>query len=753
MARPPGPPEPPVQPAHDSLAGLGRAALEGFGSQRWPRRLVLKSLLALLVSGCAPTLPGPESPPPGLSPESAPTPWSLLSPGREPTPAPTPTPPPSADGVAQSYLQAWSRGDYDTMYDLLTLAAQQRLTRRQFQALYVNAGLQATATQVSAQLNSLLSAGVEASTVFHSSWETVLFGPLEADHTMTLRYENGRWGVDWQPNLILPQLREGATLALLDEVPARGNIYDRNAHALAAQGQVVTIGVVPLFVEDVEGVVAQLEAITGQNADVMRAKISAAQPDWFVPLANVSFETSVASDEVLTSLPGVERRAQAVRTYSDGDLAAHLIGYVGPISAEALADYRARGYRGDEIVGLAGVEGWGESFLAGRRGGRLVVLSPSQRVLDEIASAVTRPGGSIYLSIDAGLQAQAELILGSRPGALVVLDPNTGFLLALASWPRFQPQEFASGITPARWSALNNDALRPLVNRAVQGVYPPGSVFKIVSLAAAMEDLGYTAQTRFFCSGTWDGLGPNFVKKCWLETGHGNIDLLNGLTESCDVVFYEVGLALYKADPALLPRMARAFGLGARTGLNGVNEAAGVVPDNDWKTANLGEPFFEGDAVNMAIGQGFMGTTPLQIANILAAVGNGGTLYRPQLVERLTSRASGDQFLSPEAVGSLPISAETLSTLQQALAGVVSGPRGTARRAFAGWTYTAAGKTGTSETGIGEPHAWFAGYAPVEAPQVAIAVLLENAGEGSEQAAPLFRQMAEAFFAWQAARA
>ncbi|MFQ5611508.1 MAG: penicillin-binding protein 2 [Anaerolineae bacterium] len=724
-----------------------------FITKPLPRRLVLKSLLAVLVSGCARSLPGAsggQEVSTGAPPPTA-TPWPLLAPRRNPTP--TPTPPPSADGIAQAYLAAWSTGDYEAMYNLLTQEGRSRLTRQEFQGQYLYARHQATATNITARLNSLLNNNADASAIFHSSWQTALFGNLEVDHPMTLRYEDGRWRVVWQPSLIMPQLSEGVTLALLDEVPVRGNIYDKNAHALASQGQMVTVGVVPAFIENVDQVLAQLEPITGLSQDFMRGKIAAAQPDWFVPLASVSFETSVEFDDLLNSLPGVERRAQAIRTYSEGDLAAHLVGYVGPITAEAIDDYRARGYRGDEIVGLSGVEAWAESFLAGRRGGRLVTLTPSKKVQAEIATALPRPGGSVYLSIDSGLQASAEAILGARPGAIVVLDPNSGFVLALATWPRFDPQQFASGISTEQWLALNHDPLRPLFNRATQGTYPPASIFKLVSAAAAMEHLGYTAQTSFFCSGAWHGLGENFVKKCWLETGHGNIDLVNGIIQSCDVVFYEIGLALHQADPSLLPAMARSFGLGQLTGLKGASEEAGVVPDNDWKTANLGEAFFEGDAVNMAIGQGYLLTSPLQIANMLAAIGNGGTLYQPQLIERFSNRAIGDQYSSPEARGTLPLAPETLATLRRGLAGVVSGARGTARRAFDGWAYTAAGKTGTAETGISAPHAWFAGYTPADEPRVAITVVLENAGEGSEHAAPIFRLMAETFFNWEATRA
>jgi penicillin-binding protein 2 len=243
-------------------------------------------------------------------------------------------------------------------------------------------------------------------------------------------------------------------------------------------------------------------------------------------------------------------------------------------------------------------------------------------------------------------------------------------------------------------------------------------------------------------------LGDEFVKTCWLETGHGHISLQDGLSQSCDVVFYDVGLALQNADPQLLPDAARAFGLGTATSIAGVEETAGLVPDPAWKLAQKAESWFPGDSVNLAIGQSYLLATPLQIANMLAAVGNGGTLYRPQLVRRIVEPIGPEQVNQPEALARLSVSPEHLAAIRRGLEGVVGG-RGTAREAFEGAIFTAAGKTGTSETGQEEPHAWFAGYAPADAPQVAVAVLLEHAGEGSKKAAPLFRQVVEAYFARQ----
>jgi penicillin-binding protein 2 len=699
-----------------------------------PRRVFLKGLgSALLLTSCTSEL----------------LPLTV-EPTMTPLPPPTPTPLPSADGVAQTYLAAWRGGDYDTMYSLLTPDSQLRLSREQLQNVYRHALTEATVNQIDTQLQSLLHNGAQASATFRTIWQTRLFGPINADNQMKLKFMAGRWGVEWQPTLILPQLGEGIELALLSEQPARGNIYDKNFHALATQGQMITIGVIPQYLEDEGTVIELLSRITRVKPDKIQEAIATARPDWFVPIADISFETSLEYDNLLNNLVGVDRRAHEIRSYNDGETAAHIIGYMGAIPAEREEEYLAAGYQDDALVGLAGVESWAERALAGQRGGRLVTLSPSHQVLSEIASVDTRAGSSIYLTIDTLFQATVEHLLGERLGAVVVMDPHTGAIHALASYPRFKPAVFTTGFDIETWTELYTNENRPLVNRATQGLYPPGSIFKIITISAGLEAIGLNPTDTFVCTGKWTGLGKEFVKECWLKTGHGRISLIDGLTQSCDVVFYEVGLALHKQDPQLLPDWARAFGLGRPTDILGVEESSGVVPDNAWKEARFNQPLFDGDAVNSAIGQGFMLSTPLQVARLLAATGNGGRLMKPRIIDRIVNVDGSEQVFEPEVMGMLPLSPESLALIRGSLEAVVSGARGTARQAFEGIPYTVAGKTGTSESGQEEPHAWFAGYAPADNPRVAVAVILEHAGEGSKQAAPLFRQVVEAFFAWEA---
>ncbi len=701
---------------------------------RIPRRVFLKSLgVALLVSGCS---------------------SEIIALTREPTATPlptaTPTPLPSADAVTQAYLLAWARGDYATMYGLLTPASQLRLSLEQFQNIYTTPMNEATVTQVATQLQSLLHKDDQASATFRSVWQTNLFGDLTADNTMRLKFSEGRWGVEWQPTLVLPQLGEGVNLVFLSDQPARGNIYDKNFHALATQGQMVTVGVIPQYLKDEKAVIEFLTSLTKVPPGKIQAQIAAARPDWFVPIAEISFETSLEYDNLFNNLAGVDRRAHEVRTYSDGETAAHIIGYMGTIPAERKQEYLVQGYRGDELVGLAGVEAWAERDLAGQHGGRLVTLSSSRQVLSEVATIPARAGQSVYLTFDTVFQATVEHLLGERLGAIVVMAPNTGAIYALASYPRFKPAVFTTGFDVEAWTKLYTNDKRPLLNRATQGLYPPGSVFKIVTLSAALSATSLKPEDTFVCTGKWDRLGKSFEKKCWLAGGHGKINLIDGLTQSCDVVFYELGLALHKQDPQLLPNWARAYGLGVSTDLIGLTESEGIVPDDAWTRANLNQPLFDGDAVNSAIGQGFMLCTPLQITRLLAAIANGGNLLRPRVIDKIVGLDKVERVFEPEVAGVLPLTPEHLGLIHYSLEAVVSGARGTARYAFTNIPFTVAGKTGTAESGQEQPHAWFAGYAPADEPRVVVTVILEHAGEGSKEAAPLFRKVVEAFFEWEA---
>ncbi|MEE8390515.1 MAG: penicillin-binding transpeptidase domain-containing protein [Anaerolineae bacterium] len=678
-------------------------------------------------------------------------------PAHTPTVPPTPTPPPpTPDATAAIFLNAWEAGDYATMYALLSPSSQAALDAESFTARYHTALDTATVLTVTTRLQSALLDGDQAFVSFQLTFDTALVGTLTADTTMSLNLHGEQWLVDWDEGLIWPQLAGGQYFRMAYIIPARANIYDRAGLGLATTGTIVTVGVIPgqIDVANEDALLAALTTVTGLSPDEIRGRYVAAPADWKIPIADITAETSVNHNDLLSSIPGIYRNEKEGRTYphSKGTGAApHVVGWVSPVPAEQLEAYRAQGYRGDEWVGVSGLEAWGEEILAGQHGGVLAVVTPDGEEIATVAERPALPSRPIYTTFDRGFQRQVQQILGGRRGAIVVLDVHTGAVRALASGPGFDPNVFIGPSGAVGRSQILADPRRPLFNRATQGTYPLGSVFKIVTMAAGMEEAGMIPeQTFFYCPGYWEGLGPASRKACWKEEGHGDINLKDGLTASCNVVFYSVGQTLDGVGQDTLPGMGRGFGFGEATGLEGVLEQGGLMPNPDWKTNILGEVWWTGDTVNLAIGQGNLNVTPLQVARMMAAVANGGTLYRPYIVERIApgGDTAPEQVTQPQAVGTLPISPEHLAVIQNALLGVTTKAIGTAVHRFYGLGIPVAGKTGTAEAGgpDAEPHSWFTAYAPADNPEIAIAAIIENAGEGSTEAAPLVRQVIEAYY-------
>ena len=700
------------------------------------------------------------------------------------TQAPSPTPTqfaPGADGVATAYLRSWQNDDFLGMYSLLSVTSQSMLDQATFTARYQEAQQAATVLQVETRPLSILQNEDKAEVAFKLVWKTSLLGDIEREMTMPLVYENGRWAVSWSDALILPELGGGNRLQLEYHIPVRANIYDRNGSGLAIEGTAVTLGVVPGNIpeETAPTLLAALADIFGETAEEIVAKYAESDPTWYVALGDAP--QSVVAPYLPTLQPfidagGLQLRERKTRLYLDGGAAPHVTGYTSAIPAESLDDWLIQGYRGDERVGLSGLESWAEEYLGGGRGGTLYLLSPNGDLLDTVVDVPSRSNRSVYATIDKAFQLEVEQALADavsthpdgHAGAAIVIDVNTGQILALASYPDFDPNLF-DPINPEASSGINlllNNPERPLVNRATQGVYPAASVFKIVTMSAALLSGAYLPDTRYTCTGVWDGLGPSFIKYDWLEGGHGTITLRQALTYSCDPYFYQVGLTLDQVDSFLIPETARAYGLGAPTGIQGLHEDGGLIPDPEWKLATYGEGWGRGDSVNMAIGQGFVGVTPLQIVNMLAAVANGGTLYQPQVVQRIGEGGGApEEALEPVVLGHAPVSDEQLAIIKESLYAVTTQSGGTAYHRFQNMPIPVAGKTGTAEvaevyredgTLNEEPTAWFAAYAPAaptpdredlpDEPEIAVVVVIENAGEGADVAAPVVRRIIELYY-------
>ncbi len=740
----------------------------------WP--LVLT--LALALSACLPVLT-PTPLPPVESPAAQP---SSETPDAGPTLEPSPTPTqfaPGADGVATAYLRAWEQGDLLGMYSLLSRTSQGMIDKATFVQRYEDAQKAATVTKIETKPLAILQNDDRAEVAFQLTWHTALLGEIQREMSMVLAYEGGRWAVSWSDALILPELGGGNGLQLEYHIPARANIYDRNGLGLAIEGTAVTVGVVPGNIEDESTLLTHLSEILRAPAEDIQARYAASEPNWYVPLGDAPQDAIASHLDALRPFleaGALQLRERKSRLYRDGGIAPHITGYTSAIPAETLEEWLARGYRGDERVGVAGLEAWGEPYLGGGRGGTLVLVSPNGDPLETILDVPAHANRSIYTTIDKEFQGAMEQALAEaielhpdgHAGALVVMDVNTGHILAMASYPDYNPNLF-DPVNPASASGLQillNDTRQPLINRAAQEIYPAASVFKIITMSAALLSNAYLPDSRYTCTGTWDRLGPNYIKTDWLEGGHGNITLRQALTFSCDPYFYDVGFTLDQVDSFLIPETARAFGLGAPTGIQGILEEPGIIPDPEWKLATYAEDWLRGDSVNMAIGQGFVAVTPLQIVNLLAAVANGGTLRRPQIVQRIGEGGDApEEVLQSETIGQLPISAEQLEILRESLYAVTTQPGGTAVHRFRGMPVPVAGKTGTAEvppvlredgTLNNEPTAWFAAYAPAvptpeesdvpDVPEIAVAVVIENAGEGADVAAPIVRRIVELYY-------
>jgi penicillin-binding protein 2 len=460
----------------------------------------------------------------------------------------------------------------------------------------------------------------------------------------------------------------------------------------------------------------------------------------------------------LSQLPGIKVKVVNTRYYYGGGIAAQVVGYTGQPSKDQLPEYHSRGYGGDENVGQAGLEQWGEEYLAGKPEAQLDVYSPSGSHLETLARTDAQPAMNLYTTIDRDLQNNIEKYLfGPFSGAVVVLERDTGAVLAMSSSPTFDSNAFIADNynSAAELGVLLNDVRRPLLNRATLGQYPLGSVFKIITMSAALESGVFKQDSPYVCDGHFREI-PGLDLTDWTveydTQPHGKVNLVQALEQSCDTYFYHVGLALKQKDPWLVPNMARSFGLGKETGIEVIDEEQGFIPDPAWKKATSGEEWTDGDSVQMAIGQGSMLVTPLQVVDFVAAVGNGGTLYRPQLIQSIQPvDGKPIALFQPEVRGKLPVSPENLAIVQTAMQRVVTQVKGTAYRRFLGLEgIRVSGKTGTATTNS-FPDCWFAAYTSGNnygKPEIAVIVIdpfVPN-GEGSIYAAPMVRRVMELYF-------
>ncbi|BBO72090.1 penicillin-binding protein 2 [Desulfosarcina alkanivorans] len=563
--------------------------------------------------------------------------------------------------------------------------------------------------------------------------------------------------------LLFLQVIEGDELRRLSEINSirlksvdapRGLIYDTQNRLMADNRPSYDLSVIVKDASPLEETIHKLARYTGLDEVEFRENLEKAKGTRaYKPVllkSDISRDALAAIEVNRWDLPGIVVAVSPRRDYIFSPSSAHILGYMGEIGVEDLKKKIYSDCKTGDFIGKYGIERAREHWLRGKRGGQQVEVNATGQVVRVLNTVDAVPGHNIVLSIDQALQQTAERLLGDQAGAAVAVDPSTGQILAMASSPSFDQNAFISGMSHETWNALVSDPMHPLENKAIQAEYPPASTYKIIAAAAGLEEGVIDANTTFFC--------PGFLKfgnrtyRCWKKWGHGEVDILKALSESCDVYFYKVGQEL---GVDRLAWYARAFGLGEPTGIDLDHEGSGLIPTARWKKKRVGISWQKGETLSVVIGQGFNLTTPLQMAMVAATVGNGGTRYRPKIVKSIRTADGKTLYESvPEVVGRLPVSENTMSLVRKGLFNVVNDRHGTAWRSRLDGV-AMCGKTGTAQVvgrrddgaegdGEREPikdHAWFIAYAPQEHPRIAAAVIVEHGEHGSSAAAPVAAEM------------
>lgn len=552
-------------------------------------------------------------------------------------------------------------------------------------------------------------------------------------------------------------------LQLRAVAPTRGLIYDRNGAVLAENRPIYLLEITPEEVGDLNATLTALgQIISLRDSEIERFRESLRRKRRFepVPLRFNLNEIEVAHFAVNRHrFPGVDIAARLSRYYPFGPSAAHVLGYVGRIDERDMETIDASNYRATTHIGKLGVERFYETELHGTAGYRQAEVNVQGRVLRVIEEQLSIPGKDLYLNLDMDLQQVAERALGEEWGSVVAIDPRDGAVRVLVSKPAFDPHPFVNGISTEDYNALQNSEARPLFNRALIGQYPPGSTIKPFMGLAGLETETRREEDRIHCRGFFQLPGDSRRYRDWKKTGHGAVDLEESIAQSCDVYFYD--LANRMGIDAMAEFLGR-FGLGKLTGIDVPGEKAGLIPSTAWKRQRIGMPWFPGETLSAGIGQGYMLTTPLQLAHATALLAAGKS-YPPRLLAATQAPGQSPVIAGKQESEPLMIrSQEHLQAIHKAMVAVVHGERGTARGSGRGAKYRIAGKTGTAQViSIAQDaeydeeliskrhrdHALFVAFAPAEAPRLAIAVLVENGGHGSSAAAPVARKVFDRFFA------
>ena len=551
------------------------------------------------------------------------------------------------------------------------------------------------------------------------------------------------------------RLAEGNRTRHVNVVAPRGDFYDRNGVVMVTSRPGFVVSIVPGNKPTPSEVILRTAAILGMDPMEISDKLAKSKTG-FEPVRlriDVGQHIVAAIEERRSELPGVVVEILPVRSYIHNQMGVHLFGYVSEISESELADMGPQGYRAGDLIGQSGLERQYDRFIKGLDGGSQVEVDVAGRMVQVLAKKEPIPGNNLVLTIDYRLQKVAEEALdeqlqylqqqggrrNAKAGAVVVLNPKNGEVLAMASRPAFDPNQFIGGISTKNWKAINENPFHPMDNRAIAGEYPPGSTFKIVTGTAALELKKVQPNELIFDSGQhWLVPKVNAAGEAL-----GWINFHQALSMSDNVYFYEMGNRL---GIDALERYARMFGLGAYSGIDLPGESDGLVANRKYKELNYKEEWYLAETFDAAIGQGFQLATPLQMAVLMSEVANGGHRWRPHIVGKiLSSKGEMVKTMPVEEMGRIDISPETLKLVRDGLRGV-SEAGGTGAGVFANFPVPVAGKTGTAENPHGDDHGWFVAYGPFDEPRLTVAVIIEQGGYGSTSAGPIARKILETAF-------
>jgi penicillin-binding protein 2 len=551
---------------------------------------------------------------------------------------------------------------------------------------------------------------------------------------------------------------ENNRIQLRDIPPFRGMIFDRNGELLVDNRPSFDLFLVPEDIQDRKDLAESVDRLIGLEAGYVIDKLTGESSRYgFRPIPikrNLSREELALMEANFFNLPGVAIQVKARRHYVMNDFASHLIGYLGEISDRQLKTGHYPDGKPGDLIGQFGVERIWQKELQGTRGGEQVEVDAAGRRLTVLSRKPPVAGENLALTLDKNLQLVAETALSGKKGAIVAMNPMNGEILAMASAPSYDPNIFIEGLDRSEWIRLTTGEDFPLQNRAIQGQYPPGSVFKIVMALAGLEEGLIDTQETVFCGGSYK-LGDQTFR-CWRKQGHGRVDLHRALVESCDVYFYTLGRRL---GVDKIAHYAKMCGLGRASGFELGSEREGLVPTSEWKLRRFGVPWQPGETISTSIGQSFVLVTPIQMARLMGALFNGGILYEPRVVKWVGKEGNENYRFTPRQGGKIKAGEKNLALIRDALIGAVNEPRGTGSKSKI-TEGTVAGKTGTAqvisldrEKSFGKDempvefkdHAWFVALATAENPVLAVAVLVENAGGGGSVAAPIAGELIKAY--------